>query len=137
MLMHRPLNEVTIHSPGPDTPVSSRNDGAGRDSALAGWVTTSLLGMALGCALAKHGQAWARDVWHPAAVWGALIVVASMLLALVAGLRFLASGPTSPGQGRSDRALFTLATVVVVALGWAALAVIFFAGWELPLRGER
>ncbi len=106
-----------------------------RDGALAAWVATSLLGVLLGVVLAKYGQAWAADAWHPSAAWGAVIVALSVLLVVVAGYRYVATR-RHPRLTRSEHLLLTLATTVVMALAWAALAVIVFAGSELPPRGR-
>ncbi len=97
--------------------------------ALAAWVGTSLLGLVLGLGLAKYSQAWAEDTFDPAAVLGALVVVMSTILAWVAGVRYLV---WAPGSGTASRALFVLSLTIVVALCWAALAIIAFAGWDFP-----
>ena len=110
-----------------------RAEHSAREAVFAVWVAVSLLSLVLGTALAKYGQAWAGDAWHPSAVWGACVVVGSVLLALVAAGRYARVRPPlllTP----SERLLLSLATSVVVALGWAALAVIIFAGPDLPLR---
>ncbi len=104
------------------------SDEGSREGTFAVWVATSMFGMLLGSTIAKLSQVLSDDRTHPAAACGAMVVVASILLALVAGFRFKAS--LRAGRlGHSGQALLTLA---VVSLGWASLAMIAFADWRLP-----
>jgi hypothetical protein len=100
--------------------------------ALTAWVTVSLVGVVLGLALAKYAQAWARDVLHPGAVWGVFIILASVGLTLVAGSRYIAREVGLVEARRASRALVTLSTLLVLALAWAALNIVWLAGWAFP-----
>ena len=99
---------------------------------LPAWVCASLLGVLSGVVLAKYGQAWGHDTWHPAAVWGALVVVASVTLTLLAAARYLVAGAGDLAPHGNARLLGILSAAMVLAVGWAALSVIVFAGWEFP-----
>ena len=102
---------------------------------LPAWVCASLLGIVAGVLLAKHGQAWAQATWHPAAVTGAVIVAASVILTVLAATTYLRRGIGDAPPGGVDRLLAASSVVVVTLVGWAALAVIAFAGWGwLPAR---
>lgn len=102
------------------------------ETALAAWIATSLLGVALGLGLAKYSQAWAQDLLHPGAVWGAMVVLASVAIALLASVRYMARGAGLVTARRASRALATLSMVLVTGLAWVALNIIWLGGWELP-----
>jgi hypothetical protein len=107
------------------------------DLALGPWVLTSVLGIALGLVTAKYSQPWARHAIDPSAVMGALVVVVSVALTIVAVGRYLAIAASRSQLRGPPRALAVLAASLVVMLGWVALAIIGFVGWELPPVGPR
>ena len=94
------------------------------EGALAAWVLVSLIGVVLGLLFAKYSQAWAGDGLHPGAALGTLVILTSVGLTLVAGLRHASRGAPQP--------LVILSALLVFALAWGAVNVIIFAGWELP-----
>ena len=101
------------------------------DAGLAGWLIASLLGVVLGFGLAKYSQAWAQETFHPGAAGGTLVILTSLALTVVAGYQYAARGAGFPAAGRASPALVSLSMLLVFALAWAALSIIWFAGWEL------
>jgi hypothetical protein len=99
------------------------------DAGLALWLCASLIGIMLGVALAKFAQAWSDTAVHPAVVSGAVAVVASAVLGIAAVRRYLGSPSNRPPEARL---LAYLSLLLVLALGWAGLAIIALAGWEIP-----
>ena len=102
------------------------------EGVLAVWVAVALLGIGLGTVVAKYAQAWARSTVHPAALLGSGVVLGSVLLVLLAAGRHLQLSALLATSGRAG-AVVGLAAVLVFLLGWVALAIIWAAGWELPL----
>ena len=102
------------------------------DIALATWSIVALLGVALGVALAKYSQAWARDTLHPGAALGAAMIVVSLCLVVTAAFRYLARDVGLLSPLRASRALAVLSMLLVVALAWAGLSILGLAGWAFP-----
>ena len=102
------------------------------DIMLGVWVLISLVGTLLGLAIAKYSQAWAQDALHPGVAVGALIVIDSVALTLLAGTRYEIRRLDLLDRRRPSRLLMVLSVSLIVGLGWAALAIICFAGWEVP-----
>jgi hypothetical protein len=110
----------------------SRSTARPPDLALAAWTVAALLGIVLGLGLAKHGQFWGEDPLHPAAFVGTGIIGLSITLSLVAAAR-CAPLAVKPGtRGRGAGVLVWLSLLLVLAVAWSALSIIWFAGWELP-----
>lgn len=105
---------------------------AAREIALGVWVCVSVLGVVLGLITASLAQVWTRDVLAPGAVLGAIIVVASVCLTLVAAGRYVMRGAVLPGARGASRSLATVSAVLVGMLAWVVLAVIFATGWDFP-----
>lgn len=94
--------------------------------ALGVWVCVSILGIVLGLTVASLAQVWARSVLVPGAVLGALLVVVSLGVTVVATGRYLWRGALPPlGRRDSSRALANMSAFIVGMLAWTALAVIF------------
>ncbi len=104
---------------------------------LSSWIRASLLGIAWGLGIAKYGQAWQGHTLHPAAVLGTIIVLASVALTVAARLRYLRGGRagavarSAPGKRAAD-VLAGMGLALVILVAWAALAMIWFAGPQLP-----
>ncbi len=107
------------------------------DTALAAWMLVSLVGLALGLGLAKYSQAWAGDVFPHGAILGSLVVFTSIAISLTASVHFmLLSAGLAPSR-KLSRFLAILSISMVFQLGWAALSIIAFAGWEFPPERPR
>lgn len=91
-----------------------------------------MLGVMLGLVTAPLAQVWARDVLAPGAALGAVLVVASLCLTLVAAGRYLVRGAMRPRAGDSSLALATASVVIVGMLAWVVLVVIFATEWDYP-----
>jgi uncharacterized membrane protein YidH (DUF202 family) len=104
---------------------------------LSSWIRASLLGIAWGLGIAKYGQASAGHTLHPAAAMGSIIVLASVALTVVAHFRYLrgaragAVARSAPGKRAVD-VLAGMGLALVILVAWAALAMIWFAGPQLP-----
>ena len=110
----------------PSSPAPERDD-----AGLAGWLIASLLGVVLGFGLAKYSQAWAQETFHPGAAWGTLVILTSLTLTVVAGYQYAARSAGFRAARRASPVLVSLSMLLVFALSWAALSIIWFAGWEL------
>lgn len=116
----------------PDKPASCQAE-AINEAALVAGTGAVLIGIAFGLGVAKYAQAWAGTALHPAAGVGALIVLASAALALATCGRYLRRAICLAAPGQPSRTLLTLCIFLVLVAAWVALAIIVFAGWELPL----
>jgi hypothetical protein len=96
--------------------------------ALGLWTIVALLGVAFGLGVAKYAQAWARDLFHPAAVWGGVVVLVSLAVVVVAATRYQLRGAGLPIAAYASRTLSLLSVLLVLALAWAALSMIWVAG---------
>ena len=106
------------------------------EAVFAVWVAVALLSIGLGTTAAKYAQAWARSTVHPAALLGSGVVLGSVVLVLLAAGRHLQLSALLAASGRAG-AVVGLAAVLVLLLGWVALAVIWAAGWDVPLAPQR
>ena len=100
-----------------------------REAAASSWVRTGMLAIVLGLVLAKYSQVWAGYLLHPGTIFGTVVTGCGVAVALLSCGRLL--GRRYAARRRS-RSLMLVSVVLIVALGWAALAIIWFAGWELP-----
>ncbi len=87
--------------------------------------------MVLGFGLAKYSQAWAQETFHPGAAWSTLVILTSLALTVVAGYRYAARRAGFRAARRASPVLVSLSMLLVFTLSWAALSIIWFAGWEL------
>ena len=104
------------------------------ETVLPHWLVASLGGIALGLTIAKYSQAWAQAVLHPAAVWGSSAIAVSMALPIVVVARYLMERLDPAPLSGVTRTLMSLSVALVVLVGWAALMMIWLAGWEFPPR---
>ena len=103
----------------------------GDDAGLANWLIASLLGVVLGFGLAKYSQAWAQETFHPGAAWGTLVILTGLAVTVVADYRYAARSAGFRAARRASPVLVSLSMLLVFTLSWAALSIIWFAGWEL------
>ncbi len=94
------------------------------EATFASWVRTALLGIALGLAVAKYSQALVGEAVHGGATMGAVMVVISVALTLMTAFRSQQAGVPS--------GIVLLGASLIGLFGWVALAIIIFAGPDLP-----
>jgi ABC-type dipeptide/oligopeptide/nickel transport system permease component len=115
-------------------PISTEHRSAARSTELllAAWTITSLLGIVLGLLLAKYGQLWGDDLLHPSTFVGTAIIGVSVAITLVAIVRQAQSAAQDSPSGRRAGLLVWLSLLLVLAVAWSALSIVWLAGWELP-----
>ena len=96
------------------------------EATLATWALTSLVGVVVGLGVAKYAQVWAQDMRHPGAAAGALIIINSVTLTVVAASRYSGPDADAPCARRPSRALAMLSSGLVAGAGWTALMIIGF-----------
>ncbi len=89
--------------------------------ALAAFMMSTNVVMAVGVLVAKLSQLQGGSTWTPGSVWGAVLVVAAALLFVLVA-RLTARGAGGCGQ---TRAVVVLSTVLVFMCAWAALILVF------------
>jgi uncharacterized membrane protein YidH (DUF202 family) len=99
---------------------------------LAGWLRTSLLGIALAVVFGKYSRSYAGTALHPGVLCAIGLVLMSASLTLLAARRHFRDAIERASSTEQDcafpRAQAVISILVALGFSWAAVILILFAG---------